>query len=134
MEDRRPYLGVGAVVVEDGKLLMVQRGKEPAKGRWSVPGGHVEDGEYIVDALQREVREETGLEIEPGELLGIFEVVGERHIVILDYLATVAGDPTPRAGADADDVRWVPLDEVDSLPTTPRFAETLRGWGVLTDE
>jgi 8-oxo-dGTP diphosphatase len=130
----RPVVAVGAVVVHDGSLLMVQRGNEPYAGRWSVPGGTVEHGEYLTDAVRREILEETGLEVEVGELLGILEWHGEKHYVILDYVATPAGSTTPRAGSDASDVRWVPLDEVPSLECTPRFLETLRGWGVLADE
>ena len=113
------------------ELLMVQRGKDPGRGLWSVPGGRLERGEYVVDALKREVLEETGLSIEVGELLGLFEVVGDPHYVILDFLATVVGDDSPRPAGDSADARWVPLKQVEQLDCTPRFAETLKGWGVL---
>ncbi|HEX2057760.1 MAG TPA: NUDIX hydrolase [Actinomycetota bacterium] len=126
-----PQVAVGAIVVRDEKLLMIRRAKEPGAGLWSLPGGRVEHGEYLADALRREIAEETGLEVEVRDLVGILEVVGDPHYVILDYFAEVAGDASPVASGDASDARWVPLDEVASLPCTPRFHETLRGWGVL---
>lgn len=122
---------MGAVIVRDGSIVMVKRGREPARGLWSIPGGRLEGGESIADAVTREVREETGLEVEVGGLLGVFEVIGEDHFVILDHLASVAGDQAFRAGDDAGEARWVPLDELEDLDCTPRFVETLRGWGIL---
>jgi 8-oxo-dGTP diphosphatase len=125
-----PEVVVGGVVVHDGKLLMIRRRNEPSRGLWSVPGGRVEKGEYLTDAVAREVEEETGVAVEVRDLLGILEVVGDPHYVILDYLAAPTGDATPVAASDADEVRWVPLAEVSTLECTPRFCETLRGWGV----
>lgn len=125
-----PQLAVGAVVVHDGELLMVRRDREPARGLWSVPGGRVELGEYLNAAVAREVREETGLAIEVGSLLGILEVVGDPHYVILDFMASTAGKAPPAPGDDVSEARWVPLDEVAELECTPRFVETMRGWGV----
>lgn len=125
-----PQLAVGAVVVHGGALLMVRRDQEPAKGLWSVPGGRLERGEYLSAAVAREVKEETGVEIEVGDLLGILEVVGDPHYVILDYIATVAERTEPVAGSDVSEARWIPLDEVDALECTPRFVETMRAWGV----
>lgn len=110
---------------------MIRRARDPGSGLWSLPGGRVEHGEYLGDALRREVAEETGLTVEVRDLVGILEVVGDPHYVILDYFAEVVGDETPVASDDVSDARWVPLDEVAQLPCTPRFAETLRGWGVL---
>lgn len=126
-----PQIAVGAIVVKDGRLLMIQRRNDPGAGLWSLPGGRVEHGEYLGDALRREVAEETGLEVKVQDLVGILEVVGDPHYVILDYFAEVSGGDEPVASDDVSDARWVPLDEVASLPCTPRFAETLRGWGVL---
>ncbi|HVM35678.1 MAG TPA: NUDIX domain-containing protein [Actinomycetota bacterium] len=127
-----PVVAVGAVIVVDGSLLMIRRGHAPARGRWSLPGGRVEPGETLEAALVREVREETALDIEVQNLLGVLEVpADDHHFVILDYAATVVGDFNPVAGGDADDVRWVSLDDVPALDCTPRFVETLRGWGVL---
>jgi ADP-ribose pyrophosphatase YjhB (NUDIX family) len=130
MRVERPDLVVGGVVVHQGELLMVRRANDPSKGLWSVPGGRVEKGEYLVDAVSREVLEETGLTVKVADLLGILEVVGEPHYVILDYLAELVGESEPVAASDASEVRWVPLDEVSALDCTPRFCETLRGWGV----
>ena len=155
--EARPTLGVGAVVVRDDALLMVKRAHEPGRGLWSLPGGRVEHGEHLSAAVAREVREETGLEIEVGDLLGIYEVVGgavadpqttaggavadqrpaqapgSSHFVVLDFLAEVTGDATPAAGHDADDVRWVPFESIGALRCTPRLEETLSGWGVFGD-
>lgn len=128
----QPQIGVGAIVVHDGALLMVQRGHNPGAGLWSIPGGRLEQGELISDALVREVREETGIDIEVGPLAGVLEVPGnDLHYVILDHFATVTGNSDPVAGADAARARWVPLDEVKKLDCTPRFVETMRAWGVL---
>ncbi|MFN2491044.1 MAG: NUDIX hydrolase [Actinomycetota bacterium] len=131
MATERPRIGVGAIAVRARRLLMVRRGNELARGLWSLPGGHLETGEYIAQAVRREVAEETGLEVRVGDLVGIFEVPGEPHYVILDYLVEVAGDPTPTPGVDALEARWVDFDDVLQLRCTPRFVETLRGWGVL---
>lgn len=117
--------------MKDGALLMIRRGTDPGRGLWSVPGGRVEQGEYLHDALEREVREETGLEITPRALIGILEVVGDPHYVILDFAADLAGPADPAASGDAAEVRWVPLTEVGGLECTPRFVETLSAWGVL---
>lgn len=129
--DGAPTVAVGAVVVHEGSLLMVRRGHEPAKGLWTIPGGQVEKGEYLTDAVGREVQEETGLDVEVGPLLGVFEVVGEPHFVILDHVAVPLTAEEPVAGSDADAARWVPLDEVHELDCTPRLVEMLTAWGVL---
>ena len=122
-------------MIDEGRLLMVQRANEPKKGLWSLPGGRVEQGEFLADALKREIREETGLEIEVGVLAGILEVPGDGlHYVILDYHAVVTGDTRVRAGDDASVVRWVPLNEVAHMECTPRFVETMRAWSVLADD
>jgi 8-oxo-dGTP diphosphatase len=127
----RPLVAVGAIAVRAGALLMVRRAQEPARGLWTIPGGRVEAGEYLAQAVRREVREETGLEVEVGGLVGIFEVLGDPHFVILDFLAEVVGEGRPAGASDVSEARWVPLEEVAELECTPRFVETLRGWGVL---
>lgn len=112
---------------------MVKRAHDPGKGLWSLPGGRVEAGELLANALRREVAEETGLEIDIGKLAGIFEVPGpESHYVILDFHASVAGNPEPRAGGDASEARWIPLTEVTALECTPRFVEMMKTWDVLS--
>jgi 8-oxo-dGTP diphosphatase len=127
----RPQIAVGAIVVSDGALLMVQRAQEPARGLWSIPGGRVEHGEYLADALKREVKEETNLDIDVGDLVGIAEIIGQPHYVILDFAAHVIGEATPTASGDVAEARWVALDEVQSLECTPRFVEFMQAWEVL---
>ncbi len=127
-------MGVGCVVVRDGALLMVRRGKEPAKGLWSLPGGRLEHGESLAEAAAREVLEETGLKVKVSDLLGVYEVLGDTHYVVLDYIGeAVGGAAGPTAGEDAAVARWVPLEEVSTLDCTPRLSETLRAWKVLTE-
>lgn len=125
---------VGAIVRgEAGELLLVQRGHEPAAGSWSLPGGRVEAGESDAAALTRELREETGLEVRVGRLVGVVERAGSRNTVyvIRDYECFVnGGELSP--GTDAADARWVGLDEVDILSCSPGLVETLTTWGVLT--
>jgi ADP-ribose pyrophosphatase YjhB (NUDIX family) len=107
-----PLVGVGAVIVSDGRVLLVKRGTEPARGRWSIPGGLIELGESLSQAIVREVHEETGLQVEPVELVEILDRIhrdGDRvryHYVIADYLCKVVGG-TLHAASDADAVRWV---------------------------
>jgi 8-oxo-dGTP diphosphatase len=132
-----PLVGVGAVVVHESRVLLVQRGTEPAKGRWSIPGGLIEVGEPLTDAVAREVREETGLTVVPIELIELIDRIhrdGERvryHYVIADYLCRVTGG-TLLASSDAAAVRWVERAEWNSHsalqlePITVRIIET--GW------
>ena len=107
-----PRVGVGAVVVHEGRVLLIRRGKEPLRGRWVVPGGTVEAGETLHDALVREVREETGVTVRPREVVFVFDRIlreGEEvryHYVIVDYLCEYVGG-TPRAGSDAEDAAFV---------------------------
>jgi 8-oxo-dGTP diphosphatase len=110
-------LCVGAVVVADGRLLLVRRGRPPGLGQWSVPGGRVEAGERLADAVVRETVEETGIEVACGDLLGWVERIDEQHhFVILDFACEVVGGSDPVAGDDASEARWVPLGEVPGLP------------------
>jgi 8-oxo-dGTP diphosphatase len=114
----RPILGAAAVVIHDGRVVLIRRGHAPDAGEWSIPGGAVELGESVEAALRREVREETGLEIAVGEFLEVFERVehdaeGVRfHFVVLDYAATVTGG-TLRAGDDAADVALAEPGDLD---------------------
>jgi 8-oxo-dGTP diphosphatase len=127
-----PVLGVGAVAVLDGSLLLVRRGHGPAAGEWSVPGGRVERGELLAEAVVREVREETGLECVCGSLVGWVERIDDdHHFVIADFEVTVLDDRTPVAGDDAAEAAWVPLDQVLELNLVDGLAEFLHEHGVL---
>ena len=126
-------VAVGAVAVrDDGALLLVRRGKVPALGRWSLPGGRVDWGETLRDALRREVIEETGLEVAPGELAGLVERIHLAegfHYVILDYHVTVTGG-TLRPGSDVTDARWVLPSEMALLELSDGLLEALRDFGL----
>lgn len=127
---------VGAVIKDDqGRLLLIRRGHPPGAGLWSLPGGRVEPGETDTEALIREMREETGLVVDPGGLLGAVRRPGQGGDVldIRDYAATVTGG-TLRAGDDAAEARWVTIGELAELPITGGLVEALTGWGVLDQE
>jgi ADP-ribose pyrophosphatase YjhB (NUDIX family) len=117
---------------------MVKRGKAPLAGLWSLPGGTLEWGETLAEAVKREVWEETRVDVVVEGLAGVFEAPSNRgegaHFVILDYFARPVTPPdrapAPVAGQDAADARWVPLEDVSALACTPRLVETLRAWGV----
>jgi 8-oxo-dGTP diphosphatase len=116
-----PLIGVGAVIVEAGRVLLIRRGTAPLLGEWSLPGGVLECGETLREATIREACEETGLVVEPGEMLGVYErVIRDEegrvryHYVLIDFLCHAAeGDL--RAGSDAADVRWFTPGELPSL-------------------
>lgn len=115
---RIPRVGVGAVIVEDGALLMVERANPPRAGLWAVPGGKVRWGERLRDAVVREVAEETGLIVEAGDLIWSGETIGpDWHFVLMDFEAKVVGG-TLAAADDAADVAWVPLVDVAARPVT----------------
>ncbi len=123
---------VGAVVTDgQGRLLMIKRAHEPGAGLWSIPGGRIEPGETDTEALIREMREETGLAVEVGPLIGSVQRPGLDGAVIdiRDYAATVAGG-TLRPGDDAADARWVEAADLDSLEITEGLIEALTDWGV----
>ena len=127
----RPEIAVGAVIVSDGRLLLVRRARGVGAGRWSLPGGRVEPGEPLATALAREIREETGLDAHIGPLCGVAERIGDQaHYVILDYWATVDG--TPVAGDDAAAVTWADRDELDRLDLVEHLVEFLDAHGVLS--
>ena len=111
---QRPLLGVGALIFGNDTILLVERGKEPLKGYWSLPGGLLELGEKLEAAVSREVLEETGLIVEPLGLFELFERImpdaqgnTEYHYVLADYICRVSGG-TLQAASDVSDVRWVP--------------------------
>jgi ADP-ribose pyrophosphatase YjhB (NUDIX family) len=121
----RPLLGVGAVVLEDGKVLLIERGQEPLKGYWTLPGGLVETGERLECAVRREVQEETGLEVKPVAVAAIFERImpdlegaTEFHYVIVDYICEKRGGVL-KAGSDVSRAMWVPADQLGSVKMAP---------------
>ena len=132
-----PLVGVGAVVVDEGRVLLVRRGTEPLRGEWSLPGGVLELGESLTAGVVREVREETGLIVEPIELIELLDRIYREedrvryHYVIADYLCRVTGGDL-LAASDADAVRWVERAEWNSHsalkldPVTARVIEM--GW------
>jgi len=128
----RPEVCVGAVAVVGDRLLLVRRAQEPGRGLWSVPGGRVEAGEALADAVVRELAEETGLAGRCGPLLGVAERRdGDHHFVILDYLVEVAEAEPPTPGTDADEAAWFPLAAVRDLPLVAGLADFLAANGVL---
>jgi 8-oxo-dGTP diphosphatase len=132
-----PIVGVGAVIVDRGRVLLVRRGREPLKGKWSLPGGMLELGESLLEGVVREVREETGLTVEAVELTELLDRVHREdgrvryHYVIADYLCRVTGGEL-KAASDAAAVRWVERAEWNSHsalaldPVTVRVIEM--GW------
>ena len=128
----RVEVAVGAIVRRADELLLVKRGCEPAVGEWSVPGGRVEPGEMLMEAVTRELHEETGLHGVCGRLVGWVERIGDdRHFVILDFEATVTGDLDPSSGSDAAEARWWPVSEVANLRLVDGLAEFLHDHGVI---
>jgi ADP-ribose pyrophosphatase YjhB (NUDIX family) len=124
---------VGAIVRDDaGRLLLIQRGHDPDAGLWSLPGGRIEPGETDEQALVREMREETGLTVRPGPLVGAVSRPGPGGSVIdiRDYRATVTAG-TLTAGDDAADARWVAPADLPGLPLTEGLAAILASWGIL---
>ena len=125
---RRVELAVGAVVLHHDHVLLVRRATSPAAGRWSFPGGRVEPGERMADAAAREVREETGLDVEINHPLDWVERIGpDHHFVIVDFAATVIERQAPTPGDDAADARWVHLDEISTLALVDGLLDFLRG-------
>lgn len=118
---RLPVVGVGAIVIHDGAVLLVKRGRPPYEGEWAIPGGKLKWGESLKQGAEREILEETGITIEAGELIYQFEhiVSGEHdlpdyHYVVLDLEGKYRSG-TPLAADDAADARWIALDELDSI-------------------
>lgn len=128
----RPRVAVGALVFQDGRVLLVRRGRPPGAGLWALPGGGIELGESLAQAVEREIREETGVVIRAGAVVHVFDVI-ERdtqgrvrfHYVIVDLMGAYLGGKT-RAGDDAREARWVAPGELGGLVVSPHTLELLR--------
>jgi len=127
---KQPIVGVGGVVIEGNRVLLIQRGQEPLKGEWSIPGGMVELGESLAEGVRREVREETGLEVKPLEIVGVFDRIqknGSRvqyHYVIVDYVCRRTGGRL-KSGSDVLDARWVKREDLLQYRVTPKAASVI---------
>jgi len=129
----RPEISVGAVVVRDDCLLVIRRGHGPGAGEWSVPGGRVEAGETLHEAVVREMWEETGLEVVVERFLGWVERLGDdHHFVILDFVVGLLdAEATAVAGDDAAEAAWVPLHELSEIRLVAGLHEFLTDHGVI---
>lgn len=128
-----PRVGVGVIVLHQGRVLLVRRGRAPALGLWSVPGGLVDLGETTVEAARREVEEECGIGVRIAGLVGVLDRVTRDadgrvryHWVLVDYLAFPESNDPIKAGSDAAEVRWVTIEEVERLPITEGLADMIR--------
>jgi 8-oxo-dGTP diphosphatase len=128
----RPILGVGAVIVSQGRALLVRRATEPLKGEWSVPGGVLELGETLYDGVTREVLEECGLRVEPGPVLEVFDSIfrdlegrTQYHYVLIDYLCSVIGGEAC-AASDVSEVRWVQEQELAGMELRESIERVVR--------
>lgn len=128
----RPIVGVGAVIVDNRRAVVVRRGTEPHRGEWSIPGGVLELGETLRAGAEREALEETGLVVRAGEMLGVFDRVVPAedgrtrfHFVLIDFLCLrISGDL--REGGDAAEARWITVEELPDLPIAEPAASLIR--------
>ena len=128
----QPIVGIGAIIVQNGEILLAKRGSEPGKGKWSVPGGLVELGEKLEKAVVREVKEETNLDVEVVHLIdAVNNIVRDSdgrlhfHFVVLDYLVKLKGG-TLQSSSDILDTKWVNLENADDYDVTETFREFLK--------
>ena len=127
-----PFVGVGAIIIDSGRVVLVKRSHPPLAGEWSIPGGALEVGEMLREAAVREAREETGLVVEPADLLGVYDRVlrddsGRTlyHYVLIDFLCRrVSGEL--QAGGDAAEARWFTQEEIRELTLAQDTAEVIR--------
>ena len=129
MGEAHPTPGVGAVVIEDGRLLLIRRGRGAYQDHWAVPGGRQRRGETMRDAVVREVREETGLTVDVGDAVWAGDIMDDTqpptyHFTVVDFAATPTGGHL-EAGDDAAEVRWVAIDELRSMRLTPTMYDLL---------
>ena len=131
----RPVVAVGAIILDGDRVLLVQRGQEPLRGEWSLPGGVVELGETLEDALTREVREETSLDVVVGPVVEVLDSIrrdadgrAEYHYIIIDYACRVRGGTSTVAsrGTDAADVRWVAVADLELYGVTTAAIGVIR--------
>jgi len=127
-----PVIAVGAIILHQERIVLIRRDKEPSKGRWTFPGGAVELGEPLQDAVRREALEETGLHVELGEVASVLDrVVRDEagrvryHYIIVDYYARPVGGVL-QPGSDVSDARWVGLEDLDGLDITEKAGELAR--------
>lgn len=133
-----PLIGVGSIIIEGDRVVLVKRAHPPIQGHWSIPGGVLEVGEMIREAAVREAREETGLIIEPGELLGVFDRIlrdpnhrVQYHYVLIDFLCRKVGGEL-RAASDADDVQWFTCEDLHTLNLAKDTLEVIqKGFRIL---
>jgi 8-oxo-dGTP diphosphatase len=123
----QPVVGIGSVIIQDGKIALIKRGNEPSKGKWTIPGGLVELGESLEAAVIRETKEETLLDVENPKLIDVVDNVDldeqskvKYHYVIIDYLVHVKAGII-QAASDAEELRWVPFFEVEDYNLTASF-------------
>lgn len=128
----RPLIGVGAIILDRGRALVVRRATEPLKGEWSIPGGVLELGETLRTGVVREAKEETGLDVLPVEVLEVYDrIVADEagktryHYVLIDYLCQVTGGEL-KAASDVSEVRWLSEKDLDSFPIADSAEEVLR--------
>ncbi len=128
----RPVLGVGALIFDDGRVLLIQRGQSPLAGYWSLPGGGVEAGERLEDAIIREVKEETGLDVATDSIATVFERVMpgstgtcEYHYVLIDFYCRILRGEL-RAGSDSQAAGWFDIASLDDLLITEGTREVIR--------
>ena len=127
-----PLVCVGAVAIDDGRLLLVRRRNEPGVGSWSVPGGLLRPGETVQEAVVRELFDETGVEGVCTGLVGVAERIGDdHHLVNLHYAVEVLAPAPPEAGSDAVDARWVALHDVAEMDLVEGLAELLHEHGII---
>jgi ADP-ribose pyrophosphatase YjhB (NUDIX family) len=127
-----PIVGVGAVILREGRVLIVRRANPPLQGQWSIPGGALDLGEKLRDGVAREVREETGLEVEVGPVLDVFDSIfpdaegrTQYHYVLIDYLCRPLSG-TATAASDASELRWARPDELETLGMKQVTIEVIR--------
>jgi len=123
----RPLVGTGALILQDGKLLLIRRGAQPGQGKWSIPGGLVELGENVQDAMVRETKEEVGLDVEAVKLMDVFDSVTldeqgriQYHFVVVNFHVRIVGGSLQTA-SDILEAGWVPVEEVEKYNLTKSF-------------